>query len=197
MYRKPVFVKRFHFSVLQFALKAVPALAGKPKSSCKDPLKPINLFFLNMMFKIPAVPSASYLADGEVITSTFSIASAGICLNASAPFMPTKALGLPSINMVTFSFPRKLTVPSTLTCTDGTLPKTSLAFPPRIDKSLPILNIFLSKRISTVVFSATITISSKPFVASDNFITPKSLSEIIFSFGNFIDWKEINATFIV
>ena len=56
------------------------------------------------------------LADGEVITSTFSMASAGICRKASAPLIPTNALGLPSIKMVTLSLPRRLTFPSTSTC---------------------------------------------------------------------------------
>ncbi len=50
--------------------------------------------------------------------------------------------------------------------------------------------------MSTVVFSATITISFKPSVASANLIIPKYLFEVIFSFGNFAGSKEIKATLI-
>ena len=39
---------------------------------------PSNLFFWVMMLITPPVPSASYLADGEVMTSTDFISSAGI-----------------------------------------------------------------------------------------------------------------------
>src|SRR6185295_18611177 len=43
------------------------------------PLYPLFLFFLRMIFNIPAFPpEASYFAEGLVITSTLSIASAGI-----------------------------------------------------------------------------------------------------------------------
>ena len=92
-----------------------------------------------MIFKIPAVPSESYLAEGEVITSTLSIASEGNCFNASAPLKPTKAEGLPSIKIRTFSLPLKLTVPSGSTSTEGTLSKTSDAVPPFTVISLPTL----------------------------------------------------------
>jgi hypothetical protein len=43
----------------------------------REPFKPVTTPFLRIIFKIPAVPSASYLADGEVTTSTLSMASAG------------------------------------------------------------------------------------------------------------------------
>ena len=42
-----------------------------------EPFNPVATPFLRIIFKIPAVPSASYLADGDVITSTLSMASAG------------------------------------------------------------------------------------------------------------------------
>ena len=67
------------------------------------------------MFKIPAVPEASYLAEGEVITSTRSIDSAGNWRNASEEFNPTKPEGFPLINIVTFSFTLRDTLPSTST----------------------------------------------------------------------------------
>ena len=131
------------------------------------------------------------------MTSTFSIASAGIWRKASAPFKPTKALGLPSIKMVTLSLPLKLTFPSTSTWTDGTFPRTSLAFPPLIERSLPMLNIFLSKRISTVVFSAIITTSSSDFASSESLIVPKFKSAFTVFSGYFLDWKEINSILIM
>ncbi|MNE38995.1 hypothetical protein D3C80_1329180 [compost metagenome] len=89
------------------------------------------------MFTIPAPPSASYLADGLVITSTFSIASAGIKRKASTIFIAFE--GLSSIRIFTFSFPLKLTFPSTSTVTDGILFKTSLTVPPFTMRSLPTL----------------------------------------------------------
>ena len=91
------------------------------------------------MFKIPAVPSESYLAEGDVMTSTFSIASDGNCFRASAPFKPTKAEGLPSISMRTLSLPRRLMVPSESIFTEGTLSKTSEAVPPLTVISFPIV----------------------------------------------------------
>ncbi len=113
------------------------------------------------MFKIPAVPSASYRADGEVITSTFSIDSAGNCLSASVEFSPTSPEGFPFIKIRTLSLPLSATFPSTSTDTEGTLSKTSLTVPPFTVKSLPTLYIFLSNLISTVVFSAIISTSSR------------------------------------
>ena len=77
---------------------------------------------------IPALPSASYRAEGFVITSTLSSASAEIVRSASAIF--TAFEGFPSIRIFTLSFPRRLTFPSPSTVTEGTLSSTSLADPP-------------------------------------------------------------------
>ncbi len=88
---------------------------------------------------IPPPPSASYRADGFVITSTFSTASAGNSFKASAILIPAKPDGLPSIKIRTFSFPLKATVPSASTVTEGTLSKTSLTVPPFTIMSLPTL----------------------------------------------------------
>ena len=137
------------------------------------PFNPSNLLLFNMILSIPAVPSDSYLAEGEVITSTFSIDSAGNCLNASVEFNPTNPDGLPLIRIRTLSFPRKATLPSTSTDTDGTLSKTSLTVPPRTVKSYPTLYIFLSSLISTVVFSAIISISSKASASIDKYCVLK------------------------
>ena len=109
------------------------------------------------MFNKPPPPSASYLADGLVITSTFSIASAGIKRKASAILIAFD--GFPSISTLTLSLPRKLTFPSTSTETEGILSKTSLTVPPFTIRSFPTLYTFLSNLISTVVFSERITTS--------------------------------------
>ncbi len=148
------------------------------------------------MFKMPAVPSASYLAEGDVITSTRSIASAGNWRRASVPLKPTKAEGFPSINILTFSFPLKLTFPSTSTSTEGTLSKTSEAEPPLTVMSFPTLYILLSKRISTVDFSAIITTSSSVFEFSDNLIVPKSIDLSTTILSILIVLKEINSKLI-
>ena len=91
------------------------------------------------MFKIPAVPSASYLAEGDVITSTRSIASAGNWLKTLLSPNPASADGLPLIKILTFSFPLRLIPPSISTETEGTLFKASLTVPPAVVKSLPML----------------------------------------------------------
>ena len=57
-----------------------------------------------MILRIPAVPEASYLAEGDVITSTFSIDSAGSCLKPWGPEIPTKPDGLPFIKILTYHF---------------------------------------------------------------------------------------------
>ena len=88
---------------------------------------------------IPPPPSASYLADGLVITSTFSTASAGKSFKASAMLIPAKPDGFPSIKIFTLSLPLKATVPSASTVTDGTLSNTSLTVPPLTIMSLPTL----------------------------------------------------------
>src|SRR5690606_18439609 len=76
-YLNPVVLKKLNLSFLRFALTESPALSGYPRVAVAEPLKPRVLSFLKIIFRIPAVPSASYLAEGEVITSTLSMASAG------------------------------------------------------------------------------------------------------------------------
>ena len=89
----------------------IPYWVGSPIVGLIEPLNPVTFPFLKIIFKIPAVPSASYLAEGEVITSTLSIASAGNWRKALVPSKPTKEEGFPSIKIRTFSFPLKLTFP--------------------------------------------------------------------------------------
>ena len=50
---------------------------GSPTLALSEPFNPSFFDFLRMILIIPPLPSASYLADGDVMTSTFSIASAG------------------------------------------------------------------------------------------------------------------------
>ena len=76
-----VVVKKFNLFVLQFKEAVARFALGVPTLSEKFPLKPTNSCFFKIILSIPAVPSASYLADGEVTTSTLSIDSAGSCLN--------------------------------------------------------------------------------------------------------------------
>ena len=73
----PRFVKKFIFFVLKFIFEAILYCIGSPIVVFKEPFKPVATPFLSIIFNIPAVPSASYLADGDVTTSTLSIASAG------------------------------------------------------------------------------------------------------------------------
>ena len=79
---------------------------------------------------IPAVPSASYFADGFVMTSTFSIPSAGNDRKASATFPAIIPLGRPLISTFKFRLPRIETLPSISTSTIGTFANKSDAEPP-------------------------------------------------------------------
>ena len=69
-----------------------------------EPFNPSFLLFRRMIFIIPPLPSASYLAEGEVITSTFSIASAGNSL-INDEFTPTNLEGFPFIRILAASLP--------------------------------------------------------------------------------------------
>ena len=87
------------------------------------PELPTYSFFFVIMLIIPAVPSGSYFAEGIAITSTFSINTASRTSRLDADFI------LPSIIILTDSFPLKLTSPSAPTVTDGKLLNTSSAVP--------------------------------------------------------------------
>ena len=136
------------------------------------------------MFRIPAVPSASYLAEGLVITSTFSMASAGNCLRASVEPNPASAEGFPLMSILTFSLPLRLMAPSTSTFTDGTLFRASLTVAPLMVRSLPILYIFLSNLTSTVVRSPTTSTSLSWATSNASFMVPKSVDLVKSWLGN-------------
>ena len=68
-----------NLSFLKFTVAEPPYVLGAPIFATKFPLTPNSSCFFKIIFSIPPVPSESYLADGEVITSTLSIDSAGSC----------------------------------------------------------------------------------------------------------------------
>ena len=123
-----------------------------------EPFNPSFLLLRRIIFIIPPLPSASYLAEGEVITSTFSIASAGNSL-IKDEFTPTNLDGLPFIRILAASLPLNRIFPSISVETDGILSRTSVPVPPRTVRSFPTVYIFLSNLISTDVSSANISIS--------------------------------------
>ena len=78
----------------------------------------------------PLMPSGLYSADGFVMTSMRSMLLAESWFSASPlAFALIMAEGLPSMRMVTFSLPRRLTVPSMSTSTEGMFCIRSLAEP--------------------------------------------------------------------
>ena len=140
------------------------------------PLYPFFLFFFNTMFMIPAIlPDASYFADGFVITSTFSMISAGI-------WSIERLVGRPSINKVGFAL-RTFTLPSMSTCTDGILRITSMAVPPVVTRFCATLKDFLSMSISTKDFVPVTTTFSNSFESNANLMLPKSFSKAAIIFA--------------
>ena len=85
---------------------------------------------MSIIFKIPAVPSAEYLADGDVTTSTFSIDSEGNDLRPWGPDRPTRPDGFPLIKILTLLFPRNEILPSKSTSIEGIFASTSETLPP-------------------------------------------------------------------
>ena len=110
-----------------------------------------------------------------MITSTFSIDSAGNCRSASGPERPTSPEGFPLMSIRTLSFPRREMLPSTSTETEGILSITSETLPPRTVISLPTLYTRLSRRISTSVRSATSSTSSSASTEMPRAMVPKSV----------------------
>ena len=123
-----------------------------------EPFNPSFFDFLKIILIIPPLPSASYRAEGDVITSTFSIASAGNSF-INDELIPTNLDGLPFIRILAASLPLRRIFPSMSVETDGILSNTSVPVPPLTVKSLPTVYIFLSNLISTVVSSAIISTS--------------------------------------
>ena len=143
------------------------------------PLVPCSLFFFSTILIIPLMPSGSYFAEGLVITSTDSMALAGMPESTPALPAPLIPLGLPSIKMVTFPLPRKLILPSISTLTVGTCANTSLAEPPFAIDSFSALNTFLSMVFFTMSCWASMVTSFSTFSLLFNKNLPKSLSSIL------------------
>src|SRR3569833_4653158 len=85
-----------------------------------EPLIPVMFFCLVMMLMIPAEPSASYLAEGEVITSMLLIWSAGIVFYTSDKLAEVAPEGLPLIKTRTLLSQRRETIPMKSTATKDT-----------------------------------------------------------------------------
>ena len=70
---------------------------GSPILALNEPFNPSFFDFLSIIFMIPPLPSASYLAEGDVITSTFSMASAGNSF-MNDELIPTNLDGFPFLS---------------------------------------------------------------------------------------------------
>ena len=149
-----------------------PKFSGYPVVLSNAALNPWVVFFFSTMLMIPAIPSASYRADGLVMISTLSIRFP--CKPANPPpLIPTIVDGFPSTKIRTFSLPLSLTPPSPSTWTEGKLPKISAAVAPLLAKSVPTLNIRLSKASSILAFCPFTVTSAKVLVLDLILIVPK------------------------
>ena len=96
---KDVVLNIFILLFLKLNVPEIPELFGSPAFKLTLPLNPNKSCFFRIIFSIPAVPSAEYLADGEVTTSTFSIDSEGMDRRPWGPASPTSPEGLPLIKI--------------------------------------------------------------------------------------------------
>ncbi len=163
---------------------------GTPKVAVNEPFKPFLLSFFRIILIIPAIPSASYRADGLVMTSILSIRSPCSILKASGLLRPTSPEGLPSTSIRTFELPRKLTFPSTSTATEGTLSSISEAFLPLLVRSLATLKTLLSRLNSICCFSADTTTSERVSESSRKTIDPT------FTWGSFCETLTLGILFL-
>ncbi len=131
-----------------------------PSAPPTEPVNPRASFFFVIILIIPALPSASYFAVGVVTTSTSLIWSAGMAFSALATSDEKSVEGFPLMSICIFDEPRRLTLPSKSTDSNGTRLNTSDASPPRFDISLSALYTNLSIRFSTNAASPTTSISS-------------------------------------
>ncbi len=82
------------------------------------------------MLMIPALPAASYLAEGLAISSIWSMLELGIFFSSRATSWGDMFVGLPSIIMITPFLPRMDILSSLSTCMPGDCWSTSSAVPP-------------------------------------------------------------------
>ncbi len=140
----------------------------------KSPLNPSNLPFFNTILIIPAMPSGSYFADGDVMTSTLSIISAGKFSTDVVSPPEISADGFPFTKILTLLFPRKLTTPSISTLTEGMLLSTSSPVPPAGVDIWLTLNTFLSILFSIIGASSITSTASAIKTVDFNFNSPNS-----------------------
>ena len=96
------------------------------------------------MFTIPASPSPSYFAPGDVMISTLFISSAGIICRAEAKSPERKDEALPFKRNLICLEPLNSTLPSKSTDKSGAFLKTSVASSEAPASSLSALYIILS-----------------------------------------------------
>ena len=168
----PSWLNRLNFSVRLLMLSPRLWLLGTPVLRVTEPLKPRFSSFLSTMLIIPAVPSASYLSEGLVITSMRSIMSA-VRVPRALPSLLASTEGLPLIKICTPATPRSRTCPSMVTFTDGTLLSTSRALAPALLRSCPTLNTRRSSLNSVCDRSPRTSTSSSVSVSSASAIVPR------------------------
>jgi hypothetical protein len=108
------------------------------------------------MFKIPAIPSASYLAGGLSMASILSISDDDKPLNKLANCAPDKCVGRPSIITKTLEFPFNEMLSSLSTVTPGNFFKVSSALSPTLVVDSATLNTNLPACCSSTGRVATI-----------------------------------------
>src|SRR5215213_9312732 len=84
------------------------------------------------MLITPELPEASYLADGLVMISIWSMADAGMFFSRLARSVDERKVGFPSIITITPAFPRRLMAPSLFTIMPGDFSSTSKAVAPAL-----------------------------------------------------------------
>ena len=118
---------------------------------------------------IPAFPSASYFAEGLVITSICFTDDAGICFKTSLPF---NVVGLPSIRTTKSELPRKVTLPCGSTCTEGVFSRAVAELPPALFKSFSTFTTLRSILYSTFLLSAVTVTSLRLRLCGLSFTSP-------------------------
>ena len=112
-----VFTPNLFFLALRFN---EPFSSLVPPLSDTFPLIPWTSFFFIIIFIMPPVPSASYLAPGLVTTSILCIWLAGMVCKTSAILFPNIVDGFPLIKKRIPELPCSSTLPFTSTETCGT-----------------------------------------------------------------------------
>ena len=135
---------------------------GAPTLVLTTPLRPRApaVLSLSLILMMPLMPSGSYLAEGLVMTSTFSTVEAGICSSRVLRSEASSSLGRPLTSTFTLEEPRNVTLPSLSMATLGTCSSTSVAVPPPLTIFLSTFTTRLSSWYSTIERSAVISTAS-------------------------------------